>query len=477
MIKTSSNLQKNYPKDHLIAAIVIVVILCLSLLTFPSTQVEAHKATLPLANLDKSNNASLLDSAISPETSQDKTFVQPPFDTFGSEKTTNTIQADQKAENPLEKTQPINLSPKNLSVTAGKGDTLSGIFNRAGIAPELLQEALAKAPKKQAQQLKRIKAGQLFTFDFTQDDTLQTVTWQTSALETIRLAKSTQGYQFNVDTAQPERRKVYKFAQINSSLYQSAVNAGVPKNLIGQMADIFAYNIDFSKIAKGDQFELLFEEKIVNGKSIGTGEILAARFTTERKTYTAILHTDGRYYNEQGFSLRKAFLRTPVDFARISSRFSIGRKHPILNKIRAHQGVDYAAPRGTPVRAAGDGKVTLAGRKGGYGNTVVLQHGSTYKTLYAHMQGFAKGISPGVAVKQGQIIGYIGTTGLSTGPHLHYEFLINGQHVDPLKQKQLMPTPMVAAEKNKFLGKSSALLQKMTEEKASQLASNEPKDR
>lgn len=140
------------------------------------------------------------------------------------------------------------------------------------------------------------------------------------------------------------------------------------------------------------------------------------------------------YYNADGMSMRKAFIRTPVDFARISSEVLHEPSPPILNKIRAHKGVDYAAPRGTPIKAAGDGRIMLAGRRGGYGNTVIIQHGNSYRTLYGHMQGFAKGIRNGVSVKQGQIIGYIGTTGLSTGPHLHYEFQVNGRHVDPLSQ-------------------------------------------
>jgi murein DD-endopeptidase MepM/ murein hydrolase activator NlpD len=178
------------------------------------------------------------------------------------------------------------------------------------------------------------------------------------------------------------------------------------------------------------------------------------------------------YYGADGTSMRKAFIRTPVDFARISSRFSNGRRHPILNKIRAHKGVDYAAPRGTPIKAAGDGKVVLAGRSGGYGNTVVIQHGSRYRTLYAHMQGFAKGVRNGTSVKQGQIIGYIGTTGLSTGPHLHYEFQVNGTHVDPLSQKLPMADPIAKSEKARFMQLSAPLMARMDQEKTTLLALN-----
>jgi murein DD-endopeptidase MepM/ murein hydrolase activator NlpD len=244
------------------------------------------------------------------------------------------------------------------------------------------------------------------------------------------------------------------------------------------MANIFGYDIDFAQdIRKGDKFEILYEEKTLDGKAVGTGNILTARFTNRGKIYTAVRYTDKNgntsYYSADGSSLRKAFIRTPVDFARISSRFSNGRKHPILNKIRAHKGVDYAAPRGTPIKAAGDGRVTLAGRKGGYGNTIVIKHGQRYQTLYAHMQGFAKGIRAGSNVKQGQIIGYIGTTGLSTGPHLHYEFQANGVHVDPLSQKLPISDPIHASEKQRFTERSKTLLAKLDIKKDTQLALNQ----
>ena len=242
-----------------------------------------------------------------------------------------------------------------------------------------------------------------------------------------------------------------------------------------ELANIFGYDIDFAReIRKGDHFELVYEEKQVDGEKVGTGEILAARFTNRGKEYQAVRYTNKQgitsYYLPNGQSMRKAFIRTPVDFARISSRFSMGRKHPILNKIRAHKGVDYAAPRGTPIKAAGAGKVILAGRKGGYGNTVIIQHGGTYRTLYAHMNGFARGVRNGVAVKQGQVIGYIGTTGLSTGPHLHYEFLVNGVHRDPLSIKLPMADPIAANEKQRFLQQTQPLFAQLESGKKTLLA-------
>jgi murein DD-endopeptidase MepM/ murein hydrolase activator NlpD len=264
---------------------------------------------------------------------------------------------------------------------------------------------------------------------------------------------------------------------INSSLSQSAARAGLSHSLTMDMASVFGYDVDFAQdIRQGDEFDVIYEQKVVNGKAVGNGPILSARFTNRGKTYTAVRYTNKQgnssYYTADGNSMRKAFIRTPVDFARISSKFSMGRKHPILNKIRAHKGVDYAAPRGTPIKAAGDGKVLLAGRRGGYGNTVIIQHGNTYRTLYGHMQGFAKGVQTGGTVKQGQVIGYIGTTGLSTGPHLHYEFQVNGVHVDPLGQKLPMADPIAKAERARFLAQSQPLMARMDQEKATMLASS-----
>lgn len=243
------------------------------------------------------------------------------------------------------------------------------------------------------------------------------------------------------------------------------------------LANVFGYDIDFAlDLREGDEFELVYEEKFVADKVVGSGNILAARFTNRGKTYSAVRYVNKQglpsYYRADGTSMRKAFIRTPVDFARISSRFSTGRRHPVLNKIRAHKGVDYAAPRGTPIKATGDGRVTLAGRHGGYGNTVIIQHGNRYKTLYAHMHNFAKGIRNGSQVKQGQVIGYVGTTGLSTGPHLHYEFQVNGVHVDPLSQKLPMADPIAASEKQRFLQQSKPLMALLDQERNSMLALN-----
>ena len=229
--------------------------------------------------------------------------------------------------------------------------------------------------------------------------------------------------------------------EVISSLYAAAKVAGISDTLIMNMTEIFGWDIDFAlNVQPGDRFKLIFEDVYVNGSKRSHGDILAAEFVNNGKTYRAIASRDKdgelRYYSPDGKSMQKTFLRTPVKFSRISSRFTKARYHPVLKKTRAHKGVDYAAGRGTPVRATATGRVIHAGRKGGYGNTVIISHGSTYSTLYAHLSSYSRGIAKGSKVKQGQTIGRVGSTGLASGPHLHYEFRINGKHVNPLTFRQ-----------------------------------------
>ena len=213
---------------------------------------------------------------------------------------------------------------------------------------------------------------------------------------------------------------------------------------IMEMADIFGGVIDFILDPReGDNFSIVYEEKYLDGDFIGNGEIVAAQFTNQGSQYTAFRYEseDGEvgYYNPEGENMRKAFLRTPLDVFRISSNFNLSRKHPILNTIRAHRGTDYAAPRGTPVRATSDGVVTWAARNGSFGKLIVIQHNGQFETKYAHLNDYAPGLKKGTRVRQGEVIGYVGTTGGSTGPHLHYEFLVNGEHKDPAKMLDQMP--------------------------------------
>ncbi|AZC25725.1 MULTISPECIES: peptidoglycan DD-metalloendopeptidase family protein [Pseudomonas] len=460
-----------YPKSHLLAASGIAALLSLALLVFPSSDVEAKKTTLsldlesPIEQLRQDQDAASTEQATNEA-------VAPPFAQIDDA----TPAPTEKAE--VESTPAVAEEPKapgHREVLVAKGDTLSTLFEKVGLPATAVHEVLAS--DKQAKQFSQLKHGQKLEFELTPDGQLNKLHSKVSDLETITLTKGPKGFAFAKVTTKPVVRSAYVHGVINSSLSQSAARAGLSHSLTMDMANVFGYDIDFAQdIRQGDEFDVIYEQKVANGKVVGTGNILSARFTNRGKTYTAVRYTNKQgsssYYTADGNSMRKAFIRTPVDFARISSRFSAGRKHPILNKIRAHKGVDYAAPRGTPIKAAGDGKVLLAGRRGGYGNTVIIQHGNTYRTLYGHMQGFAKGVKTGGSVKQGQVIGYIGTTGLSTGPHLHYEFQVNGVHVDPLGQKLPMADPIAKAERPRFLQQSQPLMARMDQEKATMLASS-----
>ncbi|PJE44993.1 MAG: peptidase M23 [Pseudomonas sp.] len=453
-----------YPKSHILAASGVAALLSLALLVFPSREVEAKKTYLNLELDSGAEYAELQDDAESANTQA----RQSPF--------ANTAATETPDEQPTaQAVEPEQTDPLHHIVRVENGDTLSTVFAKVGLSATTLHAVLNSS--KEAKQLTRLKVGQALEFKLSEDGQLESLHSKLSDLESIALAKNDKGFSFKRELVKPEVQTTYSHGVINSSLFLSAKRAGLSHSLTMDLANVFGYDIDFAMdIREGDEFELIYEKKVVNGKQVGTGNILSARFTNRGKTYTAVRYTNKQgnssYYNANGESMRKAFIRTPVDFARISSRFSTGRRHPVLNKIRAHKGVDYAAPRGTPIKAAGDGRITLAGRHGGYGNAVIIQHGQRYRTLYAHMNGFAKGIRSGTNVKQGQIIGYIGTTGLSTGPHLHYEFQVNGVHVDPLSQKLPMADPIASSEKARFMQLSKPLMAQMDKEKSTMLALN-----
>jgi murein DD-endopeptidase MepM/ murein hydrolase activator NlpD len=228
------------------------------------------------------------------------------------------------------------------------------------------------------------------------------------------------------------------------------------------LTEIFGWDIDFSlNVQAGDSFKIIYDDVYVDGEKKLSGNILAAEFVNNGKTFRAIAHPDDsgdlKYYAPDGTSMQKTFLRSPVKFSRISSRFTKARFHPVLKKWRAHKGVDYAAGRGTPIRATANGKISHLGRKGGYGKTIIINNGSTYSTLYAHLSSYSRGLKKGSHVKQGQVIGKVGSTGLASGPHLHYEFRINGKHVNPLTFRQPAAEPISDSQRVSFLKTSERM--------------------
>lgn len=465
-----------YPKSHLLAASGVAALLSLALLVFPSSEVEAKRTTL---NLELESNTDRL--------LQEKDDLLPQSVTNSSDEGTPFAQVegasdDNTAEQDSDKpgasvadadTKPVD--PEWKTITVASGDTLSTVFTKAGLSTSAMHDMLTSS--KDAKRFTHLKVGQEVKLKLDPKGELQALRVKQSELETIGLDKTDKGYSFKREKAQIDLHTAYAHGRITSSLFVAGRNAGLPYNLVTSLSNIFGYDIDFAlDLREGDEFDVIYEQHKVNGKQVATGNILAARFVNRGKTYTAVRYTNKQgntsYYRADGSSMRKAFIRTPVDFARISSRFSLGRRHPILNKIRAHKGVHYAAPIGTPIKATGDGKILEAGRKGGYGNAVVIQHGQRYRTIYGHMSRFAKGIRAGTSVKQGQIIGYVGMTGLATGPHLHYEFQINGRHVDPLSAKLPMADPLGGADRKRFMAQTQPMIARMDQEKKTLLALN-----
>jgi len=319
-------------------------------------------------------------------------------------------------------------------VTVKSGDNMALIFNRLDLGPRLLHDIMTSG--EDAKTLKNIMPGQALRFDIS-DGVLQAMEYDISVSRKLVVSNSDDTIPTAIEEIALDKKVRHAAAAISSSLYLAGHEAGLSDKLIMEMVTIYGWDIDFAlDIRQGDRFTVMFEEYYKDGVKVEDGPILAAEFTNRGKTFKTVRFThedgDSQYYSDSGHSMRKAFLRTPVKFSRISSGFNLKRRHPVLNTIRAHKGVDYAAPTGTPIKATGDGVVTFKGTRGGYGRTVAIRHGSTYSTLYAHMSRYGKGIGNGVRVKQGQTIGYIGSSGLATGPHLHYEFRVHGVHRNPL---------------------------------------------
>lgn len=355
-----------------------------------------------------------------------------------------------------------------LHLTVRKGDTISSLLQKAGLDLDEIHNITNSS--KDAKQLANLNLGDELDV-LMKDGKVHELKLHRSKLESVAVVRSGDTYNTKNIILTPEVRYSYAAGTIDSSLFLAGQKAGLNDRMTLKLADIFAYDIDFLQdIQEGDSFALLYEDLYIDGKSIGQGNIVSAEFTNQGKTYRAVQYTNKNgttsYYTPDGNIMRKQFLRTPVDFAQVTSYFSLNRKHPILHKIRAHKGIDYGAPTGTPIRAAGDGTVVFAGVRNGFGNVVMIQHGGVYTTLYGHMSKI--GVKNGARVSQGQIIGAVGMTGLASGPHLHYEFHVNGVAVNPLANMNVaMAEPLSKTEKANFDKTTSALFSQMK-----QLASN-----
>jgi len=331
--------------------------------------------------------------------------------------------------------EPVDEGPDSVEVTVQRDDTLDQIFRSVGLDIATLNALRARPEVRKALDL--LRPGDIITLTHA-DGVLQSLNRQISNTLTLSVARAGDGYAINYIENPLETTIVGQRARIESSLFEAGQKAGMSSRTIMTLANqIFGWDIDFAlDIRKGDEFGVLYEQKLQDGRYVSDGRVLAAEFVNQGKTHRAVWFEskDGEvqgYFTPEGKGMRKAFLRAPLDFTRISSVFNPRRLHPLSGIIRAHKGVDYAAPTGTPIWAAGDGRIEFAGRKGGYGNAVIIDHGRGITTLYGHMSRFNKSARSGSKVSQGEIIGYVGSTGAATGPHLHYEYRINGEYKNP----------------------------------------------
>jgi murein DD-endopeptidase MepM/ murein hydrolase activator NlpD len=350
---------------------------------------------------------------------------------------------------------------KRHTVTVSKGDSLSSIFVAFGLSQAELHRILEASDKTTA--LSRLHEGQRLELKVDAEEHVKELVLAVDATHSLHIVNSEDGFDLRRVDAELDQRVATATGNIASSLFLSAKEAGLSDKLIMEMVDIFAWDVDFAlDIRDGDRFTVIYEEIYKDAEKLGDGNVLAAEFVNRGRSTRAIRYTDseGRsdYYTPDGRSLHKAFLRTPVKFSRISSRFTRRRWHPVLHRFRAHRGVDYAAPTGTPVKATGNGKVTFVGRQGGYGHTVIIQHGDKYTTLYAHLSRYARGLTRNKRVLQGEVIGYVGKSGLASGPHLHYEFRVNGVHRDPLKVALPKAEPIAEEYRQDFLAHAQSFV-------------------
>lgn len=428
----------NVPRLHLMIATVAVTVVFLALL-LPSEPVQANRTTMPLP-------LELAPIAIAPMASR---LDLPTSDAVA-----------EPANAAAAPTEPEVFDAAWKEITVRSGDSLAKLFQRAGLSASELHEVMQAGPE--AKSLTRLFPGQKLAFQLDDDGELQSLRYEEDLLTSTEYVRADDSFIAEKVVREPEVRQQFARGSIDSSLYKAAADAGLPDGTILEIANIFGGVVDFIlDIRAGDEFAVLYEEKWLDGQKVGNGAVLAATFINQGRAHTAYRYDDttgsSSYYSPEGVSMRRAFLRAPLDFLRVTSNFNPKRMHPVLKITRPHRGVDYGAPTGTPVYAAGDGRVAQSGFTRPNGNFVVVQHGQQYTTKYLHLQ--KRAVSAGARVKQGQLIGWVGSTGYATGPHLHYEFLVNGVHRDPRKIVDQLPraTQLASAERKRFDAQTSTV--------------------
>jgi murein DD-endopeptidase MepM/ murein hydrolase activator NlpD len=334
-----------------------------------------------------------------------------------------------------------------------RGDTVAELLRRMGV-----EDAAASAYLRTdaaADTLRQLSVGKEIQAEANADGSLLALRYLSNSGNRIVIEKAGDSFKTSSKAAEVEQRVFMRTGEIKTSLFAATDAAGLPENATTQLTEIFSGDVDFHHdLHRGDKFTVVYEMTYSNGEPVRAGRILAAEFINRGKAYSAVYFQTssghGDYFTPNGKSIRKAFLRSPIEFARVSSGFTSERFHPILNKWRAHKGVDFAAAMGTKVKVTSDGTVSFVGQQSGYGNVVMISHQGRYSTVYGHLSRFGSGLRAGSHVNQGDVIGYVGMTGYATGPHLHYEFKIDGQQRDPLRVALPNTTPVAASQMTAF---------------------------
>jgi murein DD-endopeptidase MepM/ murein hydrolase activator NlpD len=333
------------------------------------------------------------------------------------------------------------------------GETISGLLARMQVSEEDAQRLMSGVAADAG--LNRLRSGQYVQAKVTEDGNLLNLTFVNGDGQTVVIKREADSYAVDKSDAALETRVMMRSGKIQSSLYAASDAAGLPDSVTDKIAELFSTDIDFRQdLRKGDSFSVIYSQNFRNGQPVGESKVLATEFVNAGRVHRAVLFRDPMghedYYAPNGQSLKKAFLRSPLPFSRITSGFTMARFHPILKAWRAHKGIDYGAPIGTPVKSVSDGTVEFIGQQHGYGNLLVIKHFGPYSTAYGHLSRFAQGLHHGSHVTQGQVVAYVGMTGMATGPHLHYEFRVNGVQHNPLAMNLPVAQPLSPAYRSLF---------------------------
>lgn len=418
-----------YPKTHLRTATLLAAILVIVITALPAQQ---EVASLPAAPV----SLTVLDTDLNKE----------PL----------------PAQLPV--VQPTGQTSGWIHMKVKSGDNLARIFQRINLPAADLQNIIDIGSE--VESLRKIMPGQELSFLISAAGELSAVRYKKNPFDTLVVNRTDGEFTATWESATPERIIVFETAEISRdkpSLYHAGKAVGLSDNIIMKLAYIFQWDISFAlDLRAGDAFSLMYEEIYVDGEKVKEGDIVAAQFSNMGKLHSTVRYTDlsgqADYYTPDGHSMRKAFIRDPVHFSHVSSSFNLRRLHPIHKRVMPHRGIDYAARTGTPVVASGDGKVTVRRQNAASGKYIVIQHGEQYTTKYLHLSAFAHGIKPGHHVKQGQTIGFVGSTGWATAPHLHYEFLVNGVHRNPKTVSLPKARPIATDEMARFRAAISPVL-------------------